>query len=109
MNTCNCDNPPGGSVTCNDDQIPVCRVVNGATHGYCLSPPSNLSGLELTAWFFSDLLRREVTTGEVLSRREFQAALQDGRFINRETGEIITFRVPEGLNLRIPAVAGMRA
>lgn len=109
MSTCNCNNPPGGSVTCNDDQIPVCKVVNGAAHGYCLTPPNNLSGLELTAWFFSNLLQREVTTGEALATRQFQAALQDGRYINRDTGEIITFRIPEGLNLRIPAVAGVTA
>jgi hypothetical protein len=106
MTTCNCDNPPGGSVTCGDGQIPVCRVVNGAAHGYCLSPPSEVSGLELTAWFFSHLLRREVTTGEVMARLDLQVAVVEGRFTNTENGETITFRVPENMNMAILTVVG---
>ena len=39
---CNCPEPPGGSVTCSDDQIAFCRVFNGKTSSGCLSPARDL-------------------------------------------------------------------
>lgn len=109
MNTCNCDSPPGGSVTCPDGQIPICRVREGAAHGYCLSPPQGLDGLALTSWFFTHLLGTEVTEGEVMTRRDLQAAMEDGRFSNEETGEVITFQIPRSINMPMPAAATVSA
>ena len=109
MNTCQCENPPGGSVSCKEGQIPFCRVRDGKTHGYCLAPPAGVTGLELTEWFFSELVGKEVTTGEAMTRRDLQAAISDGRFVNEETGEIITFRVPENIYLPIRSSATLSA
>jgi hypothetical protein len=109
MNKCNCDNPPGGSVTCPDGQIPICRVQGGSANGYCLAPPSDLTGLELTAWFLTHLVGKDITTGEVMAKREFQAAILDGRFVNKATGEVITFTIPHSIHMPIPALAQARA
>lgn len=40
--TCNCPEPPGGSVSCSDDQIAFCRVFNGKVSSGCLSPARDL-------------------------------------------------------------------
>lgn len=36
MGHCNCSNPPGGGVHCQQDQIAICRVENGECRGYCV-------------------------------------------------------------------------
>lgn len=109
MASCNCDHPPGGTVNCTGNQIPVCRVVNGVAHGYCLPPNDSATGLELTAWFVSHLLRRDVTTGEVLARRDLQAALSEGRLVNPDTHEVFTFRIPDSLHMPIPELVRARS
>ncbi len=105
MATCYCENPPGGSITCPEGYVPFCSVRGGAAHTYCLPIPEAISGLALTAWFFSHLVGREVTTGEAMTRTDLHAALLDGRFVNRETGEIVRFTIPESIYLPIPAGA----
>lgn len=97
MPKCDCEEPPGGSVTCPEGHIPVCRVVNGAAQGSCWPIPTSVSGLDLTASFFSELLQREVTVGEVISRLDLQAAITDGRLVVPETGETFTFLIPESI------------
>ena len=77
-----------------EGQIPICRVRGGASHGYCLSPRSDISGLELTAWFLSHVLGEEIAAGDVMARRDLQAAMVDGRFVNQSSGEITTFTIP---------------
>jgi hypothetical protein len=36
MNICHCPVPPGGSVTCRDDQTAICRVVDGEVRAECV-------------------------------------------------------------------------
>lgn len=107
-NTCYCESPPGGSITCPEGQIPICRVRGGEAHSYCLPAREDLSGLELTAWFLSHLVGQEVTTGEVMARKDLAAAVSEGRFENKETGEIVTFTIPQSLEMSLPAFAFAR-
>ncbi|NUO74755.1 MAG: hypothetical protein HOQ32_01955 [Lysobacter sp.] len=37
--TCNCPEPPGGSVTCDEGQVAYCKVVAGRPTTGCLTPP----------------------------------------------------------------------
>jgi hypothetical protein len=77
-NTCNCQNPPGGSVRCEQGQVPMCNVNNGRVFAECKSPPKNAqSGVALELWYASELLKRKVTL-EDLGRPEVQQALRTG-------------------------------
>jgi hypothetical protein len=105
MNTCDCEDPPGGRVTCPEGHHAVCRVRRGEAQGFCLSPPAQAVGLELAAWFCSQLLEREVTAGEVMASPQLQAALADGRFVNHDTGDVFTFSFPETLPTMMAAPA----
>ncbi len=42
---CNCPEPPGGRVTCDNDQLAICRIKNGRIEAECISIPSNISRL----------------------------------------------------------------
>ena len=42
-NICKCPNPPGGTVSCGDDQIAVCRVQDGNVEGFCIDVPKRLT------------------------------------------------------------------
>jgi hypothetical protein len=35
MNTCNCPDPPGGTVVCNENQLAICRVIAGRPFYEC--------------------------------------------------------------------------
>jgi hypothetical protein len=39
-NICICPNPPGGSATCEERQLAICRIVDGQPVTECISPPS---------------------------------------------------------------------
>ena|ERR1700730_7404443 len=108
-NTCYCENPPGGSITCPEGQIPICRVRGGEAHSYCLAAREDLSGLELTAWFVSHLVGKEVTTGEIMARKDLAAVISEGRFVNKQTGEIVTFTIPQTLEMPLSEAAFAKA
>lgn len=39
MNTCDCTDPPGGTASCEDDQLAVCVVEDGEAHTFCITLP----------------------------------------------------------------------
>jgi len=38
---CECQKPPGGTVTCEKDQVPICRVKDGKVVGECKPIPKS--------------------------------------------------------------------
>lgn len=92
-NVCDCDNPPGGQARCEPHQMAVCRAVAGQCLTECRDPPRNaISRIEIEAWAYA------VITGErVVSPlpRAARAILARGRYVNPDTGEVVTFTLPK--------------
>jgi hypothetical protein len=95
--TCDCKNPPGGTVRCEPGQIPVCIVhADGTVEGRCLTPPKSItSGAALRSWIRDELLGQQIEAYDV-SSVAFDAIL-----INQEVdlpnGTNIRFRIPPEL------------
>ena len=41
--TCDCPTPPGGSITCSDDQLAICGYRDGKIVSGCFDPPSGVA------------------------------------------------------------------
>lgn len=96
-NSCDCLDPPGGRITCEDDQVAICRAKDGKVYGECKTPTHQKSpteGVALRAWILSELLQTRVQPEEVEHRPEYQRILSEGRYTNPRTGEVIRFQLP---------------
>lgn len=94
-NSCDCPDPPGGRITCEDHQVAICRVTHGKVYGECKTPPSSAKTTrELEAWILSELLQTSIRLGDIERRPEYQRILSEGRYTNPKTGERIKFELP---------------
>jgi Flp pilus assembly protein TadD len=78
-NQCHCAEPPGGTVTCEPGQIPICIVRDGRITGMCKTPPKNASKAELQAWLLSEVLGMEVTEADIREKQEYRTMLSNGQ------------------------------
>jgi hypothetical protein len=93
--TLECASPPGGTITCEDRQTPICRIKDGKVEGECKTPPPKIGNrAQLQAWGLSEVLQKPVSVDE-LKKPENRAILQQGRYKNNK--ENTTFRLPEML------------
>lgn len=90
---CDCDKPPGGSVTCEPGQVPICRIVNGEAKTMCKTPPRGATRHQLQAWLISIIEGREITVEELKASTRYEAILQSGRMQNDQM--TATFLVPD--------------
>lgn len=99
MKQCPCPMPPGGVVTCDDDQVAVCRVIGGVPHGECVTPPSEHRAFfektgdpdRLYSWALEVITghpRRNIT-------QQDRDTLRSGRYQDVVTGEEVSFALPE--------------
>lgn len=96
-NICPCANPPGGQIRCPNNTIAICRIVNGKINAECI-PITPYETWELQmAWVLGKVLNKHVGLNEVKNNKEYQNILQEQRYTNKETGETVTFRLPEDL------------
>jgi hypothetical protein len=94
-NSCDCPDPPGGRITCEDHQVAICRVKDGKVYGECKTPPKSArEGIALRAWILSELLQTPIRPEEVERRPEYQRILAEGKYTNPRTREVIRFRLP---------------
>lgn len=94
-NSCECQNPSGGRIQCEDQQAAICRVRDGKVNGECKTPPIPASeGKALGAWLLSDLSQTQIRPEDIDDKPELQSALSEGRYTNPKTGEVVTFRLP---------------
>lgn len=89
--TVQCPNPPGGTVTCEAQQFPICRVENGEVRASCKNVPQHLRSVDLELWILKALTGREFSKAE-LDSEQYQKVLRDGKLV--EGGKTATFRVP---------------
>jgi hypothetical protein len=94
--TCECPNPPGGTVTCPDGNFIICVVKDGKASSKCWPISEDLKKNEasLQAWVLTKVLDRKVEPEEV-KKDEHQTILKKERYENKETGRIVTFKLPK--------------
>lgn len=92
-NVCSCPNPPGGTVTCEPDQMAICIVLDGEARRECQDPPLGSSHAELVDWAV-----QQVTEGRVsFQTREADLLMLTSGSFERPDGSLVTFALPEGI------------
>lgn len=95
-NSCPCQAPPGGRITCENHQVATCSVKAGKVYGECKTPPQSAkNGIALKAWILSGLLQTPVRPEEIELRPEYRRILLKGTYKNPSTLEVIKFRFQE--------------
>jgi Flp pilus assembly protein TadD len=106
---CDCATPPGGSVTCEKGQVPICIVKNGKVTSICKSPPEDKKTIaQQNAWVLSIILGKEVTEDDLKHRPEYQGFLRKGQ-LNMNDAQImfVGFKPPvESLPQRLRRASG---
>jgi hypothetical protein len=95
-NICQCPIPPGGQATCNDDQLAICRVINGVAHTECIDVPDQVGSLTSTRgrnWILSEVTMNQRDPLSVIDPSELNI-LNSGRYRVPGTSDVIHFRVP---------------
>jgi hypothetical protein len=99
---CPCANPPGGDITCSDDQLGVCGIMDGKLVVGCFDPPAQATARYLTQeqrqlainnW----ALTRITGVGRSLSQEieyEERQILRRGEYANPQTGDVVKFSLP---------------
>ena len=49
-NRCNCPNPPGGVVICENNQMALCVIQHGEIIQRCINPPQQGTPVEIVNW-----------------------------------------------------------
>jgi hypothetical protein len=105
-NICDCPSPPGGTVSCEPDQLAICRVLNGVAQRECFDPPSGLGNLsDLTPskarryhnWALQRITGQHRSPSQPITPDD-ERILRDGSYHNDLTGEEISFSLPEDVN-----------
>jgi hypothetical protein len=106
-NICNCPKPPGGSVSCRDDQLAVCGYRNGEIVSGCFDPPGHAAfiaderekNLIVANWVASTVTGAVRDDNDPIEPHLFEI-LDSGRYVDEATGEILNFTLPSTLDLR---------
>ena len=97
---CPCANPPGGTITCNDNQLAICGTRDGQIVAGCFDPPATISDavtpldrIIVTANWTLSLVTGKVRDDHQELSAEDRAIFNAGVYKN-EKGEEIRFTVP---------------
>jgi hypothetical protein len=120
-NTCECPNPPGGVAECEADQLAICRVTKGQIRMACVDAPMELRPSAMLGqtdrkryvnWALAQITGRERSLTATL-KPEHITMLQGGFYDDPDTGDRVTFRLPDSiagdLGLLMPAEANQAA
>ena len=111
--TCDCPTPPGGSITCSDDQLAMCGYRDGKIIGGCFDPPPSVPALPTKSqqflamqnWALQEITGISRTLSHSISPSE-RAILNSGEYVNAR-GEKLTFVLP--INMRATSEGGASA
>ncbi len=101
-NICNCPTPPGGLAICEEDQLAICRVIDGQPQMECKDPPMEFrTGPPLTVaerrrydnWALAEITGHERWLNAPLSPSD-ELILQQRSYYNPDNGETVAFRNP---------------
>ncbi|MCY1355656.1 hypothetical protein D9M69_420860 [compost metagenome] len=90
-----CPPPSTGSITCDLDQLAICRLINGQSHAECISVPPAIrraSRAALEAWCIDEITGMGMYP--VPPAHLHQRILQSGQYNVPSLGISVTFRMP---------------
>lgn len=104
---CPCANPPGGEITCSDDQLALCGVIDGELVVGCFERPSGVMQLQnedvkaaaLANWVLSRImgtarkLDREISSDELV-------ILRASEYTSWDKSTRVKFSIPNDLDLQ---------
>lgn len=94
---CNCANPPGGRVTCEPDQIAICRVdVHGEVDAECVDIPKGpirTDRIRFYSWVLELVTKRRRIASVALSAVERQ--IIGSGYYESPTGDRVQFLLPQ--------------
>lgn len=88
-----CDNPPGGRITCESTQAAVCKVKDGKVDGYCITPPKAETEAEVEAKLLTFILEEEVKPLQGQLQQRYRLMIKEGRA--ETNGAVVTFALPD--------------
>ena len=111
--TCDCPMPPGGSITCSDDQLAMCGYQDGRIVSGCFDPPPAIPamptrGQRVTAlnnWVLEQLTGEDRRFDQEITPPE-NAILLSGEYVDRR-GNKLTFVIPT--KVRVSSEGGASA
>src|ERR1043165_6122799 len=105
-NVCACPKPPGGSITCSDEQLAICGYQNGEIVSGCFDRPNHLQfiradderTLGVANWALSVIVGVGRSDAEPIDPT-LMAVLHSGHYRNEQDGGILKFVLPADLDL----------
>ncbi|CAH1044900.1 hypothetical protein HPTD01_3378 [Halomonas sp. TD01] len=95
-NICDCDNPPGGQITCEPHQMAVCGVIDGVVRRECVDPPSGPNTpTELANWALTQIVGRWRLGDQTVSTVDLYT-LEAGAY-RAPNGDSVNFVLPTHL------------
>jgi hypothetical protein len=85
--SCQCEDPPGGTITCESRQAASCMVVNNKVHGRCQTIRSS-NGRNVLDSVLSSQFGETIR----LNLDEFREAIRSGMYMLEE--RVVTFNIP---------------
>lgn len=95
-NICNCPTPPGGQAVCSEDQLAICRIVNGVAYMECVDAPPDAGAPGSQAfnnWVLSAITGTDRSPFDPVSFAE-AAIVRRGFYEVPETRETVYFKLP---------------
>lgn len=90
-NSCDCPNPPGGTVTCSQGQLAICVVRNGVVRASCVTPPAGASEkTKMSNWILSTITGEYREPNSIIEP-QMERILAEGRYETYNTK--VTFRL----------------
>ncbi len=94
MADCECKDPPGGGVECEEQQFAVCRVQGRVCKSRCYTVSPSLVGTQLENWALEHIFGTTRNANQGISRSE-RAILTAGEWTDPSTGDVVRFRFPK--------------
>lgn len=98
--TCNCPDPPGGSISCEKGLVPICIVKDGRIISMCKAFIGSVNTKELMmADILSLILDRTVTAADIRENSTYQSIFRLGGL--KIPGASFTFQLPGEAEVRL--------
>lgn len=94
-NIIECNNPPGGQIVCEPNQIAVCGVIEGVIRRECLDPPSGGSPTSLINWTLGKITNEYRNADTAISINDLHT-LSSGSYTS-PTGDVVKFIIPSDM------------
>ena len=107
---CPCADPPGGEITCSDDQLAICGVIDGKLVVGCFDRPSRIMRIDnenrrtsaLANWVLSQTMGTTRKSDQEISGEEL-VILSAGEYSSDDKKTMVKFSVPNDLDLQTVA------